>query len=148
MAHISMETLLASIERSEGRRFTHSELARALNVSEQVITNWASRGISIDGALAAQLVFQKDANFILGRVTHPMLLPRDTGAQSSAVLAMETTVTYLPDLPPDERRKELQELFGKLDDEGKRDWLSDLRGYVRGRFPHSHGHSATVADRK
>lgn len=148
MAHISIETLLASIERSEGRRFTHSELARALNVSEQVITNWASRGISIDGALAAQLVFQKDANFILGRVTHPMMLPRDNNAQSSAVLAMESTVKYLPEPAPDERMLELLELFSKLDDDGKRDWLSDLRGYVRGRSPHIYGHPATVADRK
>lgn len=146
-----METLLSSIARSEGRRFTHAELSRALNVSEQVITNWASRGISTEGALTAQLVFQKDANFILGRVSHPMLLPRAyPKASGDAVppVAEERRVTYLPDQKPDEKTAELLELFSRLDDEGKKDWLSDLRGFVRGRRPHTDGHPATVARKR
>lgn len=151
MAHLSMDTLLASIERSEGKRFTHAELARAMNVSEQVITNWASRGISIEGALTAQLVFHKDANFILGRVSHPMLLPRSNTPSpptAAPLVAEERRVAYLPEPKPDERAAELLELFSRLDDSGKRDWLSDLRGFVRGRSPHQHGHHATVARKK
>lgn len=148
MAHLSIDTLLASIKRSEGKQFTHAELARALNVSEQVITNWASRGISVEGALTAQLVFQKDANFILGRVSHPMLLPRSNtiaAPPAAPLVAEERRVTYLPDPKPDEKAAELLELFSRLDDDGKRDWLSDLRGFVRGRRPHRDGHPATVA---
>lgn len=149
MAHTSIETLLSSIERTHKRRFTHAELARALNVSEQVITNWASRGISTEGALAAQFVFQKDANFILGRLPHPMLLPRDdTNTQASEPLAREPTVSYLPEPKPDEKWAELQQLFSQLDDDGKREWLADLRGFVRGRRRHRDGHPATVARKK
>lgn len=74
------------------RRISHSELARALNVSEQVITNWAKRGISADGALAAQFAFQLDANYILGRVSHPVMLPRrDTVGPP---MVMEGLATY------------------------------------------------------
>lgn len=149
MAHITMETLLASIERTEKKRFTHAELARALNVSEQVITNWASRGISVEGALSAQFVFQKDANFILGRVSHPMLLPRqDAHATTASHEVREPSVSYLPEPKPDDKTVELLELFSKLDDDGKRDWLADLRGFVRGRRPHSNGHLAKVAHKK
>jgi hypothetical protein len=75
MQHDSIKTLLNSLERETGKRLTHSELARALNVSEQVITNWAKRGMSIEGALNAQFAFHRDANFILGRLPHPMMFP-------------------------------------------------------------------------
>ena len=131
MAHISMETLLTSVQRTIGKRLTPSELARALNVSEQVITNWAARGISLEGALAAQMAFQKDANFILGRLPHPMMLPRDDSAHH---VAAEPSVSYLPEPKPDENYAELLTLFSKLDDAGKREWLADLRGFVRGRL--------------
>lgn len=79
MAHDSIKTLLDSLERSGRRRFTHSELARALNVSEQVITNWAKRGMSTEGALAAQFAFHMDANYLLGRIGHPMMVSRNDG---------------------------------------------------------------------
>lgn len=149
MAHISMETLLSSIERTHGKRLTPTQLARALNVSEQVITNWSTRGISTEGALAAQFVFQKDANFILGKLPHPMLLPRDDSKDRNTPLqARDPSVSYLPEPRPDEKTTELLELFGKLDDEGKREWVADLRGFVRGRRPHRDGHSATVASKK
>lgn len=149
MPHITMETLLRSIERTDGRPFTHSELARALNVSEQVITNWASRGISTEGALAAQFVFQQDANFILGRLPHPMMLPRtDLQRKAPANEVREPTVTYLPEPGPDQRQLELFDLFSKLDDASKTEWLADLRGFVRGRRPHQNGHFANVAGKK
>lgn len=76
MVHITLQTLLNSTRKSDGKKFSHAELARALNVSEQVVTNWSKRGVSVEGALAAQYAFGQDANFILGRVSHPMVLPR------------------------------------------------------------------------
>lgn len=153
MAHQTIETLLNSLERSEKRRFTHSELARALNVSEQVITNWASRGMSVEGALNAQLAFHKDANFLLGRVSHPMMLPRQYSQAApeppaNEHIASERRVQYLPDAAPDDKKTELLELFDRLDADGKKEWLADLRGFVRGRRPHSDGHFATVARKK
>lgn len=149
MTHITMQTLLGSIERRIGKKLTHSELARGLNVSEQVVTNWAKRGISVEGALAAQFAFHTDANFILGRLSHPMLHPRDTQpAPDQPLTVQERRVSYLPEPIPDPLQQELLELFGKIDDADKREWLADLRGYVRGRRPHNLGHSATVASRK
>ena len=76
MQHDSIKTLLNSLERETGKRLTHSELARALNVSEQVVTNWAKRGMSVEGALNAQFAFHRDANYILGRISHPMMHPQ------------------------------------------------------------------------
>lgn len=148
MAHISMETLLNSIARSDNKRFTHAELARALNVSEQVITNWAKRGISNEGALAAQLVFQKDANFVLGRVSHPMMLPRSAPPGRKPIGVMEDAPGYLPAPRSTPLVTELLDLFGKLDDDGKRDWVADLRGYVRGRYPHQDGDAPAVAGKE
>jgi hypothetical protein len=145
MAHISIETLLNSIARTNNRRLTHAELARALNVSEQVITNWASRGISAEGALTAQLVFQKDANFILGRLPHPMLLPRQEPPAQPVLQVREEFVTYLPTPKVGTLTEELLDLFGKLDDDGKREWLADLRGFVRGRRPHEVGNAPKLA---
>lgn len=147
MSHPSLTALLNSIERTERKRFTHAELARALNVSEQVITNWAKRGISVEGALAAQFVFQKDANFILGKISHPMLLPRaQVEQESSAWLVREPNVAYFPEPNAEPLTTELLELFGKLDSEGKKEWLADLRGFVRGRRPHEVGDAPKVAE--
>lgn len=42
-----------------------ASLAAALNESEQVITNWGSRGVSRTGAMKAQAKFGCDANWVL-----------------------------------------------------------------------------------
>jgi hypothetical protein len=97
MQHDSIKTLLNSLERETGKRLTHSELARALNVSEQVVTNWAKRGMSVEGALSAQFAFHKDANFILGRISHPMMYPQAQPGgtpPAPAYLAQEKATTY------------------------------------------------------
>lgn len=144
-----METLLASVKNADGKRFTHAELARALNVSEQVITNWAARGISMEGALTAQLAFQQDANFILGKLPHPMMRSMDARDQTlGGVQENEPSVAYLPAPPRDEIYSEVEALFSQLDEAGKREWLGDLRGFVRAKRPHSNGHPATVARKK
>lgn len=102
MQHDSIKTLLNSLERETGKRLTHSELARALNVSEQVITNWAKRGISAEGALAVQFAFHRDANFILGRLSHPMMYPQGpSGGQPPAPVhtAQDTKANYAVAIP-------------------------------------------------
>lgn len=44
---------------------SQSTLARAMTVSQQTVHNWRERGVSRDGALAAQRVFGISATFIL-----------------------------------------------------------------------------------
>ena len=97
MKHESIEILLDSLERETKKRLSPSELARALNVSEQVVTNWAKRGISVEGALAVQFAFHRDANYILGRVSHPMMVPRTVYAvnpQLPGAMAMESQASF------------------------------------------------------
>ncbi len=43
----------------------HSQIAKDLNLSPSVITNWAKRGVSKEGALKATEVYGGDANYIL-----------------------------------------------------------------------------------
>ena len=147
---------LARVVEAEARKLTRQrEMLQADLMTEAEYRADRARTLAAlqaaEGALTAQLVFQKDANFILGRVSHPMLLPRAyPKASGDAVppVAEERRVTYLPDQKPDEKTAELLELFSRLDDEGKKDWLSDLRGFVRGRRPHTDGHPATVARKR
>jgi hypothetical protein len=62
--HESMQRLYKIAHaREEIRR--QSEIAAALNESQQVVKNWESRGISKDGALKAQARFGCDANWLL-----------------------------------------------------------------------------------
>jgi hypothetical protein len=149
MPHNSIKTLLDAIEQSEGRRYTHSELARALNVSEQVITNWAKRGISVEGALAAQSIFHKDANYVLGRSRKPAMLPASQfNGNVEPLQAREPTVAYMPEPKLDKLQTELLRLFSLLDDNGKNQWLGDLRGFVRAMRPHPHGAAPALAGKK
>lgn len=147
----SMQLLLDSLQRSEHRVFTPSEIARALNVSDQVVTNWCKRGISTEGALAAQLVFQKDANFILGRIPHPMMEPMPQPGelpQSAVIVAGEPEVKYLSKTNRDKQHEEIVELFDQLDSDSKIEALADLRGFVRGRRPLKIGRAPTLAEHK
>jgi hypothetical protein len=73
--HETTQTLYDAVRRRLGRDVGPADLARALNVSEQVVTNWGSRGVSLDGALKAQLAFGVDANFVLHHAPHPMVAP-------------------------------------------------------------------------
>lgn len=145
MVHITLQTLLNSTRKSDGKKFSHAELARALNVSEQVVTNWSKRGVSVEGALAAQYAFGQDANFILGRVSHPMVLPRPAPGSEAVHRVQEPTVSYLQEPQQDPVTKEVLDLFGNLDPPSRREWLADLRGFVRGRRPHSDGDASAMA---
>ena len=73
--HETTQTLYDAVHRRVGRELGPADMARALNVSEQVVTNWGTRGVSMDGALRAQLQFGVDANFVLHHAPHPMVQP-------------------------------------------------------------------------
>lgn len=122
MKHESIEILLDSLERETKKRLSPSELARALNVSEQVVTNWAKRGISVEGALAVQFAFHRDANYILGRVAHPMMVPRTVYAvnpQLPGALAMESQSSYQHVLQSPFTRPTTLKQWAALDPESK-----------------------------
>jgi hypothetical protein len=142
MPHDSIKLLLDSIEREYSKRPTHSELARALNVSEQVVTNWAKRGISVEGALAAQFAFHKDANFILGRVSHPMLVPRNQPPGKEPQIN-EPQAVYK--ITPANKDAELLAAFRALDDAGKVEVLNFVKGFAAGRTSQTYGQALQVA---
>lgn len=48
-----------------------AQVARRMNISDQTLHNWGERGISKDGALAAQAAYGIDANWLLGKVLQP-----------------------------------------------------------------------------
>lgn len=62
--HESMQRLYKIALARDGIRL-QSELASALNESQQAVNNWEARGISKDGALKAQARFSCDANWLL-----------------------------------------------------------------------------------
>lgn len=62
--HESMQRLYKIAQAREGIR-RQSELALALNESQQAVKNWEARGLSKDGALKAQARFSCDANWLL-----------------------------------------------------------------------------------
>lgn len=151
MALETMQILLDSLEMTERRRFSPSEIARALNVSEQVVHNWSKRGISMEGALAAQMAFHKDANYILGRLPHPMMLARPQPGReppAAVMVVREPDVAYLDKTTKDREQQELLELFSQLDPQGKIEALAELRGFVRGRRPLNDGDAPAMAHKK
>lgn len=62
--HESMTRLYEIAQRRFGIQ-RQSDLAAALNESQQTVKNWEARGISKDGALKAQKRFGCDANWLL-----------------------------------------------------------------------------------
>lgn len=81
--HASLERLL-SVAR-EHKILGPAALARALNMSEQAVTNWRTRGVSRAGAMAAQQRWGVSANWILeGK------LPRGVGGPVPAPVKAST----------------------------------------------------------
>ena len=76
-----------------------AKVARRLNTSAQTLQNWELRGISKDGALKAQLVYECDANWLLGEsgsetwrgpaaASQPLRLDADMIAETHAALRL------------------------------------------------------------
>lgn len=131
-AHSSMQRLYEVAR--EKKVVGQSAVARALNVSPQVVKNWESRGVSEKGARLAHQAFGCDPSWLLETIK-PV---HTTVAEDVSAVAYLAT-------PPDKLRDELLELFSQLDDTGKKEWIADLRGFVRGRRPHPHGTASALA---
>lgn len=71
----------------------------------------------------------------------PFLRQRPTGSDHTSG---EQVVEYLPQRE-DALKAELLQLFSQLDEQSKREWIANLRGFVSGRRPHSHGATPAVA---
>jgi hypothetical protein len=104
--HPSMERLFYAVK---AKGITGpSELASAMNVSEQVITNWSARGISATGALQAQKAFGCDANWLLhewggGFEANQAIAPVDTAQAAMKDIAPEiqAVLDLLERIPPE-----------------------------------------------
>ena len=81
--HPSLERLLLAAE--EFGIAGPSALAKALNESDQVVTNWGTRGVSKAGALGAQRRFGISSNWVLDGIE-----PRRVGSYSFASMAPMT----------------------------------------------------------
>lgn len=67
-----------------------TELGKALNISSATLTNWKSRGISREGAQAAEEVFGVSPSYVL----------KGTGLEASRQV-QEPPATYMPQLGAD-----------------------------------------------
>src|SRR5690348_16144158 len=76
---------------------TPTQVAKRLNVSTQTFNNWTARGISLEGALQAQLVYGCDANWLLGLTQTPQQFGSgepslDMQRMRSAILVTERAI--------------------------------------------------------
>lgn len=78
-----------------------SAIARLLGVSPQVIKNWESRGISIEGALTAQKIIGCDANWLLSGEPEAIVYTNTTWTPTQRRASALVT-----DLPPAQYRDE------------------------------------------
>ncbi len=114
----------------------------SLKDDEVVIMNLAggNQAIMIDW-LGEARAFHKWRNDIVHGVSKPY--PQQPMTTGHAVRE-SSPVAYLP-AKDDPLITEMLQLFHQLDEHGKKEWLADLRGFVRGRRPHPHGAASTVA---
>mgnify|MGYP003343267098 CR=1 FL=1 len=143
-----MSTLQQRIkQRMAAKGLTNAQLAAACRVKPPTSFNWASgKTKNIKGEpllLAAKALGVTPEWLATGLGT--MTPESGTAATSHHIVAAEPTVTYLPEKRADALTVELLELFSSLDEASKREWLSNLRGFVAGRRPHSHGATPALA---
>ena len=122
----------------------NAQLAAACNVKPPTSFNWASgKTKNIKGEpllLAAKALGVTPEWLATGH--GPMF---EIAGGASTHIAAEPSVTYLPEKKNDPLTQELLELFAMLDAHSKREWLANLKGFVAGRRPHSHGATPAVA---
>lgn len=86
---------------------THSDLADVLGASDQVISNWASRGVSKQGALKAGLVLGCSPTFVLDGAGAAFVAEAvdvvmyEAGNPVAVVQAKPPEITYQTELPGD-----------------------------------------------
>lgn len=88
---------------------TPGAVAKRLNTSAQTVNNWVHRGVSKDGAMAAQNAYGCDANWILGK----------PGAQKSgSAVPVSNRETSGVQAPQNQRRRVQVEGVVAMDDQG------------------------------
>lgn len=127
-------------------RVTGRALAKACNVSPPSVSDWLNgKSKSMEGKnlLSAAAFLRVRPKWLAEGVG--AMRDSDPAPADPAHRAAEPTVAFLPEPPADKLRDELLELFSQLDEAGKKEWLADLRGFVRGRRPHPHGTASALA---
>lgn len=128
--HPSIERLFEAAKAAK-QLTTAAQIARALNVSDQVMTNWQTRGVSESGAIAAEAAFHVSPTWILtgkGAMasqwpaaatlsaaygTQEAAAPWRADRPRSAADLTQWLADKLDSLPPNAQR-EAQEALGKL----------------------------------
>lgn len=97
-----------------------AKVARRLNISPQRLQNWEQRGVSLEGAMAAQAIYHSDANWIIhGTTTH-----EDQRRSSSRVA--EPSYGYLTD---DER--EMIDIYRGMTSQRRAVWATTGRALAQ-----------------
>lgn len=140
-----MSTLQERVKnRMKAMGINNAQLAAACNVKPPTSFNWASgKTKNIKGEpllLAAKALGVSPEWLATGH--GPM---NEIAGGTSSHIAAEPSVTYLPEKKADALTQELLDLFAMLDTPSKREWLANLKGFVAGRRPHSHGATPAVA---
>jgi transcriptional regulator with XRE-family HTH domain len=132
----------------ELRGLSQGELARLAKCSQSTIGNIESgERDSLRNLVVVARVLRVSADWLYdGHGPKPTKPDEAYKSQSSDALinAEEPGVAYIAKRP-DPLQEQLLMLFSLLDDEGKKHWLADLAGYVRGSRPHALGSALGVA---
>ena len=124
-------------------KITPSALAKALNVSPQTVKNWSSRGISKEGAMAAQAKFGCDANEL--REKAEIAFSTDVDHAATKVIAMEPARSDLKQRWKDPYVDEALGIFLRLAPEDRKGAVAALRSYVQNLGPPRDGQTLSMA---
>lgn len=132
----------------ELRGLSQGELARLAKCSQSTIGNIESgERDTLRNLVVVARVLRCSADWLYdGYGPKPVKMDTHNTAPDvvPAVAREDSAVTYLP-AKKNPLHDELLELFGQLDEEGKKQWLADLGGFVRGRRPHTLGTAPALA---
>jgi transcriptional regulator with XRE-family HTH domain len=132
----------------ELRGLSQGELARQAKCSQSTIGNIESgERDTLRNLVVVARVLRVSADWLYdGHGPKPTNADGAYKSQSSNALVgvQEPVVAYLAK-KPDPLQDQLLTLFSLLDDEGKKRWLADLAGFVRGSRPHALGSALGVA---
>lgn len=140
--HPSM-AMLMKIAAEKAKIRTPSALARELNVSPQTVKNWSARGISKEGAMAAQAKFGCDANELRGQSDFFFTVDRDQVA--AKVIALEPTSAELRNKTQDPYIVEAIDIFERLLPSDRKGALATLKVYVQNLGPPRDGQTLFLA---
>lgn len=135
--------MLMKIAEEKARIRTPSALARELNVSPQTVKNWSARGISKEGAMAAQAKFGCDANSLRGQ--SEVLFAVDPDQAATKVIAMAPTRIELRNKTRDPFIDEAIGIFEKLPPEDRKGAVAALKSYVQNLGPPRDGQTLSMA---